>query len=169
MTDKELLALLKLAATFAGVDDVRKYLNNVLIRNVNNACHVVASDGYKFIKITINNYQTELPELLDVKSIKDAIRINNIAVIKKAENSSNYPDYERLIPKENNAHDLPSINVLYLAQAFSAISVASKAFNFKSHFRLSFENISSENANVFSGNFNDDISFKVIIMPMRKD
>lgn len=47
-----LLALLSDAHRFASKDDLRPHLNGVLVKRVDNALHVVATDGHRLVKLT---------------------------------------------------------------------------------------------------------------------
>lgn len=171
--NKNLLALLELAMPFAGVDDLRRYLNAVLIRNVENDCHIVAANGHIMAKIVIRDFNHSLGyERVTTASIKDAIKVKNICMLEECKETRDqtYPVYDRLIPEaQHRIETLPAFNCLYLSIMGNAYSKAfNKLWGKKDKFAgLKMVTASDNNGNLFQGEPASNITAQFIIMPMR--
>lgn len=172
--NKNLLALLELAMPIAGINDVRNYLNAVLIRNVETDCHIVAANGHMLAKIVVRDFNHSLGyERVTTQSIKDAIKVKNICMLQECKDSKDdkYPEYNRLIPdiKEPLEMSLPAFNVLYLStMGTSYVKAFNKLWNKRDKFAgLQMLTASKDNGNLFQGELAANITVQFVIMPMR--
>lgn len=171
--NKNLLALLELAMPFAGVDDLRRYLNAVLIRNVDSDCHIVAANGHIMAKIVIRDFNHTLGyERVTTQSIKDAVKVKNIVMLSECNETKgmNYPEYNRLIPaKDQPLESLPAFNCIYLSIMGTAYSKAfNKLWGKRDKFAgLKMMNASQHYGNLFEGEMAANITAQFVIMPMR--
>jgi hypothetical protein len=171
--NKNLLALLELALPFAGVDDLRRYLNAVLIRNVGTDCHIVAANGHILAKIVIRDFNHSLGyERVTTQSIKDAVKVKNVVMLQECSETKdqNYPEYNRLIPEPMDKPDsLPAFNCLYLSIMGTAYSKAfNKLWGKRDKFAgLQMKTASQHNGNLFEAEMAANITAQFVIMPMR--
>lgn len=168
--DNKILALLELASSFAGKNDVRNYLNTVQTRVIDDKLVIVASDGHKLVKITLPvNPDITLPESISLTSIQNALKTKLITLV-QPEVVSNYPDYERLIPKERTMPDrgeMVGINALYLAQGMTAFSKAFKKLAGDKFAGVKITQLDKNQANIFEQTISGNIEVLMLIMPMR--
>ncbi len=170
--NKNLLALLELAIPFAGEDDLRRYLNVVLIRNFENDCHIVAANGHIMAKIVVCDFNHSLGyERVTTQSIKDAIKVKNVCMLSECKETKDdkYPEYNRLIPEvKDKTESLPAFNCLYL----SIMGIAySKAFNKLWCKRDKFAGLNmivadKHGGNLFQGELAANVTAQFVIMPM---
>lgn len=174
LNNKELLQLMHYATAFAaGKDEVRTYLQNVLVRNVGGTCHIVAADGHRMTKIEIPDYIAPIAfELVTSDSIKNATKIKDytLSILADGSSSGTYPDYQRLLPTDNppvDCYDMPAFNAVYLEEAMAALGRLFKQITGDKYNSVILERLDLKGANVFRSMLRE-ITVKIVIMPIRK-
>ncbi len=128
-----------------GLDESRQYLNGIYLHSSENAISTVATDGHRLAKCTINKSQIQsfegiiIPKktVLEVSKIaedfdekvslsfsKTRIRFifGNLVIVSKLVNAS-FPDYESVIPKDNN--QIMTVDCRSFSQTIDRVSTIS--------------------------------------------
>jgi DNA polymerase III sliding clamp (beta) subunit (PCNA family) len=170
MIDTEILTLLELAKNFAGKDDVRHYLNDVLIRNVGTTCHIVACDGHQLCKIVVEDYQTKLPERLSVDSITKAAKVNEFSLLVASDINPDvlYPEYDRLINVyTKDEKSFPMINAVFLNNLSSAVIRATRKICKAKNTGIDIISMDHDCGAIFSAKIGEAVA-TFVIMGMKK-
>ena len=181
---KIFLRLLLLAKAFVNPEKpcgVRDYLRDVRIDSHCNDdhphCFIYATDGHMLIKITFNDYQNAVSGVYTTKSIQKAFRMNDISLLAESEETTLYPDLDRLIPQERGldrkAESLPLMSAYLLAQSMQAMgdffwTIQKHVGVDIGHHGVHFARISDTGCCVLEWSIPDkSIEIQIGIMPMR--
>lgn len=163
---KEKLAYLNFIKTFAAKNDVRQYLNNVIIEEN----RIYACNGH--VVGVIENIDTEgLPNVVTVPSIINANKVNNIILL-EAGNKDRYPNIDSLIPKTRSFKE-GSMDPRYLGIIFNSLDKLQRTLGC-ADLSVTVEQIDPLDANIFTTSIQQDsntfpIYITIVIMPMRKE
>lgn len=168
--DEKLLHILDYATNFAaGKDEIRRYLQDVMIKNVGDDCHVVACDGHQLIKVVMEKYTHDIGfDRLTAESVKNAAKVNEKSLLRESSVTADYPDYDRLMPNYDGCESLPGINVAFLSNAFTKLQALIRKVNKEKMGRVCFEKLSYDNGCLFTHKLDEFTFINIVIMPMRK-
>lgn len=167
LTERQKLEILKFMTVFASEnkENVRSYLKNIIIEKDK----IYATNG-NILCLIENIDLSEFQGKVTTKSIKDAYKIKNLGLIKKQENSEEYPDIFSLIPGTYSFNE-SCISCTYLSVVFTALDKLERSLGIKCP-SVNIKQISDLSPNIFTKYIKEDgklsIKFTILIMPIRQ-